>query len=57
VILDENGGIIDDAVITKHAPDAFYVVANAGCRERDLLWFEMNGVRANGPVELEALDG
>ncbi|KAJ3565970.1 hypothetical protein NP233_g7291 [Leucocoprinus birnbaumii] len=40
VILNERGGIIDDTVITKHAADAFYVVTNAGRRDRDLAWFK-----------------
>ncbi|KAI0703562.1 hypothetical protein BC835DRAFT_1404066 [Cytidiella melzeri] len=39
VLLNESGGIIDDTVITKHANDAWYVVTNAGRRERDLAWF------------------
>ena len=63
VLLNEEGGIIDDTIITKHASDAFYVVTNAGRRERDLSWFrgkldEWNStVRGTqGPVELEVLD-
>ncbi|KAH7890157.1 glycine cleavage system T protein [Phlebopus sp. FC_14] len=39
VILNEKGGIIDDTVITKHSDDAYYVVTNAGRRDRDLAWF------------------
>ncbi|KAJ7794570.1 hypothetical protein B0H14DRAFT_3556709 [Mycena olivaceomarginata] len=39
VLLNEKGGIIDDLMITKHAEDAYYVVTNAGRRERDLAWF------------------
>ncbi|KAK0188316.1 hypothetical protein F5146DRAFT_1054654 [Armillaria mellea] len=65
VLLNERGGIIDDTIITKHAEDAFYVVTNAGRRERDLGWFsermaEWNGgerARKEGPVEMEVLDG
>ncbi|KAJ7210405.1 glycine cleavage system T protein [Mycena pura] len=64
VLLNERGGIIDDTVITKHAEDAYYVVTNAGRRERDLDWFaqrlaEWNAgeVGAKGPVEMELLDG
>lgn len=65
VLLNQNGGIIDDTIITKHAEDAFYVVTNAGRRERDLGWFSEkidewnNGERAkrDGPVEMEVLDG
>ena len=63
MLLNEGGGIIDDTIITKHAEDAFYVVTNAGRRERDLAWFreriaEWNaGLRAErGKVELEVLE-
>ena len=64
VLLNEHGGIIDDTVITKHADDAFYVVTNAGRRERDLAWFkekiaEWNAsdkAKAEGKVEHEVLE-
>lgn len=64
VLLNERGGIIDDTVITKHAEDAFYVVTNAGRRERDLAWFrdrldEWNAgelARERGKVEHEVLE-
>lgn len=35
VLLNENGGIVDDTLITKQGEDEFYVVTNAGCIERD----------------------
>jgi len=64
VLLNEKGGIIDDTVITKHAEDAFYVVTNAGRRDRDLAWFKQKldewntSERAKaGKVELEVLEG
>ncbi|EGN96970.1 hypothetical protein SERLA73DRAFT_185236 [Serpula lacrymans var. lacrymans S7.3] len=63
VILNEKGGIIDDTVITKHSDDAYYVVTNAGRRDRDLPWFrekldEWNhGEKGrDGKVEIEVLD-
>ncbi|KAF9442357.1 glycine cleavage system T protein [Macrolepiota fuliginosa MF-IS2] len=63
VILNENGGIIDDTVITKHAADAFYVVTNASRRDRDLPWFKQKLEEWNvgekgkeGPVEMEVLE-
>ncbi|KAI1787027.1 glycine cleavage system T protein [Ganoderma leucocontextum] len=64
VLLNECGGIIDDTVITKHAEDAFYVVTNAGRRDRDLAWFkekleEWNSgekARSEGKVEHEVLE-
>ncbi|KAJ9647888.1 Aminomethyltransferase, mitochondrial [Coniosporium apollinis] len=29
------GGIVDDTIITRLGPEAFYIVTNAGCREKD----------------------
>ena len=53
-----------DTVITKHANDAFYVVTNAGRRDRDLSHFREKLEEWNtsdrakdGKVELEVLDG
>ena len=51
-------------MITKHADDAFYVVTNAGRRERDLAWFkeklaEWNAseeAKVEGKVEHEVLE-
>ncbi|KAG7086204.1 hypothetical protein E1B28_002168 [Marasmius oreades] len=65
VLLNEHGGIIDDTVITKHAEDAFYIVTNAGRRDRDLQWLqgkleEWNSEEGKGKgakVELEVLEG
>jgi glycine cleavage system aminomethyltransferase T len=63
VILNEQGGIIDDTVITKHAADAYYVVTNAGRRDRDLPWFtekleqwNMSPRSEAGRVEMEVLE-
>ncbi|KAI8847647.1 hypothetical protein BC829DRAFT_395941 [Chytridium lagenaria] len=36
VLTNENGGIIDDAVINKQDEDGFYMVSNAGCADKDL---------------------
>jgi aminomethyltransferase len=33
------GGIVDDTIITRLGPELFYVVTNAGCREKDLQYF------------------
>lgn len=32
------GGIVDDLIITSHGPESFYIVTNAGCREKDLAY-------------------
>lgn len=40
VLLNENGGIVDDTVISKHGENEFYVVTNAGCRDKDLAFFK-----------------
>lgn len=63
VLLRENGGIIDDTVVTKHSSDVFYVVTNAGCRDKVLSWFETKldkwntfGQGKEGPVKHEILE-
>lgn len=63
VLLNEHGGIIDDTMITKHSEDAFYVVTNAGTRDKDLAWFRSKLAEWNagehsraGPVEHEVLE-
>lgn len=40
VLLNENGGIIDDTIITKHNDEKFYVVTNAGCRDKDIAFIK-----------------
>lgn len=36
VLLNNNGGIVDDTIITRQGEDEFYVVTNAGRRNEDL---------------------
>jgi aminomethyltransferase len=42
VLTNENGGIIDDLIITRIAEEKFFIVINAGCKEKDIAWFEKN---------------
>lgn len=58
VLLTENGGIVDDTIITKHGEDDFYIVTNAGCRDKDLKFFE-NAIEQHGKgnVKRETIDG
>ncbi|KFX89199.1 hypothetical protein V490_07173, partial [Pseudogymnoascus sp. VKM F-3557] len=39
-LLLPTGGIVDDLIITKLWDDRFYVVTNAGCREKDLKYLK-----------------
>jgi aminomethyltransferase len=34
--MNEQGGINDDCIITKDESEKFYVVINAGCKDKDL---------------------
>lgn len=38
----EDGGILDDLIITKWAEDKFFVVVNAACKEQDLAHMQGN---------------
>jgi aminomethyltransferase len=55
------GGIVDDTIITRLGAELFYVVTNAGCREKDLAYFEeqLKEFEKDGgeSVEWEVLDG
>lgn len=58
---DATGGIIDDTVITRQGPEAFYFVTNAGRRDEDLAFLtaEIDAYRAeNGAdsIKWEILD-
>jgi aminomethyltransferase len=57
----ETGGIVDDTVITR-LPDKFYVVTNAGCREKDTAYLKeqldaWKSEHSDQPVEWKILDG
>ncbi|KAJ9627617.1 Aminomethyltransferase, mitochondrial [Taxawa tesnikishii (nom. ined.)] len=57
----ETGGICDDTIITRLTPEKFYIVTNAGCREKDYAYLMSNidaWNNANQPsVKLEQLSG
>lgn len=36
VLLNKDGGVIDDCIITKHGENEYYMVTNAGCRAKDV---------------------
>lgn len=42
VLTNDNGGIIDDLIITRMQGDSFFVVFNAGRKEVDIEWMKKN---------------
>ncbi|HRK97135.1 MAG: glycine cleavage system aminomethyltransferase GcvT [Alphaproteobacteria bacterium] len=42
VLLNEQGGIIDDLMVTKIGEDEFHMVINAGCKNKDIAWLKDN---------------
>jgi aminomethyltransferase len=54
------GGIVDDTIITRLGPELFYVVTNAGCREKDLEYFteQLEAFKCSGgeKVDWEVLE-
>lgn len=48
VLTNEIGGIIDDLIITKITDNKFFIVLNAGCKEKDAAW-----IRKNLPEQLK----
>jgi aminomethyltransferase len=62
VLLNEDGGIIDDTIITKHSDDSFYVVTNAGRATEDKAHIEAklqewNANNKGKEVKWETMDG
>ena len=60
-LLHSTGGIVDDTVVTRLA-DKFYVVTNAGCRQKDTAYFKAQleawkNSHPDQPVEWNILDG
>lgn len=53
VLTNENGGIIDDLIITRLSRNEFHAVVNAGCRDKDLTWFRKNLIEG---VEINLLE-
>jgi aminomethyltransferase len=53
IYTNENGGIIDDLVMTKKH-DSIYVVSNAGCREKDLNHLKIEAKKWD--VDLKIMD-
>lgn len=59
VFTNENGGIIDDLIVTKTSDGYLYVVSNAGCSEKDSAHMQskLKEFKAAGhDVDLEPLD-
>lgn len=40
VLTNEDGGIVDDLMVTKTGDDSFHFVLNAGCKEKDIAWIK-----------------
>lgn len=40
VLTNEQGGIIDDLIITRLGENKFFTVLNAGCKEKDIAWIK-----------------
>ena len=36
LLMNESGGVVDDCIVTKVEEDHFYVVLNAGCKDKDM---------------------
>ncbi|MGO8673385.1 MAG: glycine cleavage system aminomethyltransferase GcvT [Capsulimonadaceae bacterium] len=60
LLLNPDGGVIDDVIISRGSADDYLIVVNAGCYKKDLAWILKNatgvdGVRINDVSEVTAL--
>jgi aminomethyltransferase len=42
VLPNEKGGLIDDLIVTRIAENDFFIVLNAGCKDKDIAWIKRN---------------
>jgi len=40
VMLNEDGGIIDDLIVARLSENSFFAVINAGCKDKDINWIQ-----------------
>lgn len=40
VFINDQGGIVDDLMVTKTGEDEFHLVINAGCKDKDIAWIK-----------------
>ncbi|CAK7894671.1 aminomethyltransferase, mitochondrial [[Candida] anglica] len=57
VLLNKNGGIIDDCIITKHGEQDYYMVTNAGCREKDTAFIKQEISDFGGNINHNTFEG
>lgn len=58
VLLTTEGGIVDDTIICKHGDEEYYVVTNAGCREKDLKFIHSELDQfGKGNISRESIEG
>ncbi|MBL8639472.1 MAG: glycine cleavage system aminomethyltransferase GcvT [Alphaproteobacteria bacterium] len=48
VLVNRQGGIVDDLMVTRLSEDEWHLVINAGCKQKDIEW-----IRAQLPGEIE----
>ena len=53
------GGIVDDTVITRLGPETFYLVTNAACRDKDLVYLkdQIAASPDSNHIDWQVLDG
>ncbi len=42
VLMNEEGGMIDDLIVTRLSENKFFAVINAGCKDKDIAWIKEN---------------
>ncbi len=40
LLLNEGGGVVDDVIVYCRAPDDYFFVLNAGCKDKDWAWLQ-----------------
>lgn len=52
MLTTETGGIMDDCIVTRTGDQSFYIVANAGCADKDMAHLKVSFVHVHVHVAL-----
>lgn len=53
VMLNDDGGMVDDLIVTRLSDDTYFLVINAGCKDKDIEWIRAH---LTSDIEMTVMD-
>lgn len=54
VMLNDDGGMVDDLIVTRLNDDTYFLVINAGCKDKDIEWIRSH---LTSDIDMTVMDG